>query len=482
MHRITICLVSVGLTLPIAGRSSAAEEEVNPDVVSELIAPSTLTGDFRFYDFRRWHDQNQPYPTQPYRSYDSQGTAIGGDLKFKSGEWAGFSGGLSLFTQHSIVDYASPNAGLFTDPDVTQIAEAYGRFQVDRARFTVGRQLMNTPFANTDMYTMLTRSFQGFSAGFNVLGDAKSFKANDQMTNDVLAPFKYDSKPGAPDLKVYLARMTRYQNRYSSDFTAGNRYSLPLHTLDPSIPIDTPGLSAAGIEYRQGLSVGDILARGWAYTFFDYAHLQFLESGFQLALLDNARPFLRVSYAHENQAGAAYVGRVDAEYIGAKLGLNFPVGSIALVAANAPRHVGAFRNGALLHPYNDLSDVLYDDTIVSGLEDLGPGRALGINLKYKYSPGLALNARYVHYVAYYGTNGSVYSYGGPLFFSNLGLLNGQLVTDQASYAYELGAKWQLSTLAKRLKGLSVSENLALRGGYNGASKFIDNRLQLVYAF
>lgn len=85
-------------------------------------------------------------------------------------------------------------------------------------------------------------------------------------------------------------------------------------------------------------------------------------------------------------------------------------------------------------------------------------------------------------MAYYGTNGSVYTYDGPQFFSNTGLINGQLGLDQSSYSYQLGAQWQVGAAAKRLKGLSIREDLAFRGGYNGASRFVDNRLQLVYAF
>jgi hypothetical protein len=165
-----IVLVALGLLALRPGGVRAAGDEpgVSSTVRSEVMDPTSITGSIRFYDFRRWHDQNQPYPGQPGRSYDSQGTAVGGDLELKSGELAGFSAGISLFTQHSLIDHASPNRGLFRSPDVTQIAETYLRFQAGRARFTLGRQLMNTPFASSDRYTMLTRSFQGVSAAVDV--------------------------------------------------------------------------------------------------------------------------------------------------------------------------------------------------------------------------------------------------------------------------------------------------------------------------
>jgi hypothetical protein len=461
---------------------AATDRKVDSTFKSEVIDPTTITGDIRFYDFRGWHDQNHPYPTQPYRSYDAQGTAAGGDFKLKTGQLAGFNLGFALFTQHSIIDYASPNADLFKTPDVTQIAEAFLRYEISWARVTLGRQLMNTPFANSDMYTMLTRSFQGASAAFILLGKGEPDGKSEMLTKDVLAPFKYDSQLSPADLKLYLARMTRYESRFASAFTSDNRYSPALHVLNPLVPEATPGLATAGLEYTQGLNVGDILARGWGYNFFDYASLQFLESGFQAAAVRGVRPYLRAAYVHETDSGAAYLGRVRADYFAAKLGVNFSGGSFELIAANAPRHVGTFRNGGLVHPYNDLSDVLYDDTMISGLEDLGPGHAFGADVTYLAGKTFSFKLRYIRYVAYYGTNGSVYAYDGPVFFAGNGLINGALIPDQRSYALEGQVSWQLGTLALALKGLSIGDDLALRGGFTGENKYVNNRLRLVYDF
>ena len=485
MNKSAILCVAGGLIATPALAQSFADE-----FKSQVIDGTTVTGHARLYDYRRWHGDNEPYPNEdPNNSHNSRGTALGGDLIIKSGSMNGFSGGLSVYTQHSLIDYAIQNPALDPQGNVSQLAEAYLRHQSSFTQITAGRQLMNTPFANSDMYTMLTRSFRGISGAFDfgtasIVGKKSDKKAmNDPFSFSVLAPFEYDAQSGQPDIKLYIARMNRYENRHSNHFTEENRYSAGINEVDPTVPINTPGLFTAGLQYTPGFGAGDVLARLWVYNFFDYANLQFFETGYQSQkIIGGAKPYIRFQYTHQSQSGASFAGNVDATYYGAKLGVRFANADIALIVENAPKHDGSFRNGGLLHPYSDLSGVFYDDTLTNGLENLGPGRAFGLHLEYTPSKTLTLTTKYVHYLAYYGANGSLYAYHGPALFSAKGLDNGRLLPYQSSYAWDVGGTFQLSAIAASLKGFSVSDDLGIRGGFGGLKTFIVNRFRLVYSF
>ncbi|MDQ6629032.1 MAG: hypothetical protein M3Z29_11400 [Pseudomonadota bacterium] len=475
------------MLLALAGALSAisASAETFFDEPTPATDTASISGHARLYDFREWHAANQPYPTQDRQDrHDDRGTALGGDIVLRSPTWHGLSAGLSVYSQQALLHYDAENSSLA--PHVTHFGEAYARHESSVTRFTVGRQLMYTPFANGDQFTMLPRSFEGISGAASFGGDdvvAQKKQHSGRFDLAVLAPFAFDAKPGAPELKVYAARMTRYESRFASDFDRDNRYSSGLHQVDPSIPTQTPGLFSAGLEYSQGTPAGDLLARLWDYTFFNYARLQFIEAGFQgPSLVAEARPYARVQYIHEAEAGAAYAGRVKATYSGVKIGIRTSAADLALVLERAPRHVGTFRNGGLLHPYSDLSGVLYDDALNSSLEDLGPGRAIGV--QFDYSPGkqYTLTTKYVRYLAYYGTNGAFYSYDGPSYFAAKGLVAGQTIPDQSSYELDFGATLHGAALAPNLKAFSISDNLGIRGGFGGARRFFVNRLRLIYSF
>ena len=484
MFVIVCCVLALLLALPLAAR---ADDSSGGDSAWSQLLDGSVSGRVRLYDNRRWNDENAPYPNQPQDSgHDNQATVLGGDVLLRSGSLAGFSAGLSVFTQQRLVDYAEPSPYL---PPTNQLAESYLQWQKSMLQLRFGRQIFNTPFAAPDMFTETVRSFYGFSAVLHPLDShAKPPDTFDDRTPDgnppdafdtaVQLPFQGDSKPGDPDLKIFLARTSRYESRFSDEFTDTNRYGAGLHQADPAIPDTTPGMFTVGAQYQHGLESGDVMARAWFYQFFDYAALQYYEGGFQWRS-DGARPFVMGQYTHESDSGAAFAGSVDANLYGLQLGLNFPKGDVALVGEWSPDSAGKFRDGGLVHPYSDLSAVLYDDTLNDGLENLGPGRAVGVQGDVHLGKQLTLHGKLVHYVADYGTNGSFYDYSGPQHFAGDGLLNGQLVPDQSSNGLDIGVIYKF-TDDKR--GFSIGDDVDLRNGFGGRNTFTEDRLRLVYTF
>jgi len=478
------CLLGLLLALPMTARADAGPGD---DSVWSQLMDGSVSGRLRLYDYRHWDFENAPYPNQPQDSgHDDQATFLGGDVLLRSGSLAGFSAGLSVFTEQRVIPYAVSNSEV---RPLNQLAESYLQWQKSVVQVKFGRQMMSTPFANADMFTAVPRSFYGLSVSLHVLDShAPPPKTFDDRTPDgnppppfnpaVQLPFQGDSEPGDPDLKIFLARVSRYESRFNNEFTDTNRYGPGLNAANPAIPAATPGFFTFGAQYQHGLAAGDVMARAWFYQFFDYAAMQYYEGGFQWRT-DGPRPFVMAQYTHESDSGAAFAGSVDANLYGLQLGLNFPKGDVALVGEWSPDNSGSFRNGGLLHPYSDFSAVLYDDTINDGLENLGPGHAFGVQGDLHLGKQLSLHGKLVHYVANYGTNGSFYDYSGPQHFAGDSLLNGQLVPDQSSNGLDVGVIYKFT---EDKRGFSIGDDIGLRNGFGGRNTFSEDRLRLVYTF
>lgn len=492
LKRIVFVLVALLCVLALQLPAQADDSGDDGGFWSQVL-DGKISGRARIYDYRQWHAYNAPYPGQSLATdADFQGTVAGGDILVRSGAVAGFSVGASLFEQQRLFHYASPNNLV---PPLNQLAESYLQFQKSKVQIRFGRQIVNTPFAAADQFTLGTRSFYGTSASFHIL-DSKAPPPNsfkDTLPDDnpptgfdpaVQLPFDYRAEPGPADLKLYFARMTRYLSRFASDFTDTNRYGTEQALEHPNADYRTPGLFTAGVQYQQGFDGGDLMARAWWYTFFDYAHLQFYELGYQAPQGSGKgpRPFAMLQYTTENEAGAAKLGKIQADYYGAKLGVNFSKGNVALVGQYAPQHQGTFRNGELAHPYTDLSGVLFDDTLNDGLENVGPGRAYGVRVETRPNKHFDGYVLLVHYVADYGTNGSTYTYDGPAEYSATGLVNNQLVPDQSSNDMDIGWTYEFGDLPDTLRGFSLGDDLIIRNGFGGRNRFVEDRFRLVYSF
>jgi len=103
--------------------------------------------------------------------------AIGGQLKFETAPWVGMSVGAAFYTSHSITrpddeDYNDEMAG--PDKHYDLLAESYLNYAVAGLNVRLGRQLFDTPFADSDDIRMTPHTFEAltgtydFGEGFGV--------------------------------------------------------------------------------------------------------------------------------------------------------------------------------------------------------------------------------------------------------------------------------------------------------------------------
>ena len=378
---------------------------------------SEITIKSGLYDHYRYQSANGPY--------DTHGFALGADLSATLTPADPFSLGVrylfadSAGTKSHANHYNPDLAG--QDGRLAGIIEAYGQYKAYDWLLRVGRQSIQTPFANPDLYTLKPRTFAGIWAS-------------------------YDGLP----VHLAFARMFKRASRFDDVFDRGNRY------MDG----DTQGLLATGVK-------GGPLAY-WYYRFYDLADLHYGTLTW---------PFQNWTFAiqglYESESGQALLGPVLATLWGVKISRPIQGHRLSLVWDMLTIHDGTFRRGGIVHPYNDLSGTLYTDTINFGLENTGPAKALGLVWQSPEKPWV-FSLRGVYYWVRHGFDGEIYDTSGPLGFPDRKAQDNQNV-----WAIDGGLLWR----PQRYPRFVLDYTVGVRDvEHSRHGPFVENRLHLIYSW
>jgi hypothetical protein len=104
---------------------------------------------------------------------DTYATAVGGHLKYETAELNGFSGAAALTTSHDM-DFATgegtkQNSDLSSsDGEYTVLSEAYLNYKNGDFNFRTGRQVIDTPLADSDDIRMVPNTFEAHIATYEL--------------------------------------------------------------------------------------------------------------------------------------------------------------------------------------------------------------------------------------------------------------------------------------------------------------------------
>lgn len=442
---------------------AAAQEAQWSDALCKAIAESKISGDFRLYNYSRIHNGGGP-------DTDSS-LAAGGDIFLQTGSLAGFSTFWGFYTANYIPTDLPVNETLVgKDHYLHALAQAYLQYYRNDVLVRGGWQVLDTPFARDDMYTMLPRAFGGVSVGIEPLALLNAYPVEclkGQKTNPPKAEDFQTSPDQYPHIILFGARMFQYESRFEDQFTRSNDYNLP----------NTDGFLTAGLRYFQSFGSHFVNFQAWYYQFYDFAQLGYFEAKYQSSDKTSIHPIIGVQYLIEGNSGERRLGSVQSEVYGAMAGITFPRGALSLVFDWSPEHFDSFRHGGLIHPYNDLSGTIYTDSMNNGIEDLGPGYAYGIKGEYRFlDDSLTLSMAYVRYKVKFGFGGAAYAIDGPFGFPK-----GTPVADQSQWELDPGISYRFKKGI--LKDLIIQNNVGIRdftGSPFGA--YIENRFAMIYSF
>lgn len=106
-------------------------------------------------------------------SADPYSTAIGGQLKFDTGHWNGFGAGVEFTTVQEIRPLSGDNDDgerstmlVSTEGDYTEVSQAYLEYIMDGLTLRAGRQLIDTPLADSDDIRIVNNTFEAYIATY----------------------------------------------------------------------------------------------------------------------------------------------------------------------------------------------------------------------------------------------------------------------------------------------------------------------------
>jgi len=99
-------------------------------------------------------------------------TAVGGQLKYETGAYHGFSLGAAFYTSHALLGLSGDREeGKFNEEmaDTSHydiLAESYLNYRYDNFNLRIGRQRVDTPYADSDDIRMTPNTFEGAVASY----------------------------------------------------------------------------------------------------------------------------------------------------------------------------------------------------------------------------------------------------------------------------------------------------------------------------
>lgn len=476
--------------------------------MNQVVNGSQIHGRVGVYDFRRWHDTNQPYPGQPATDddFNTQGTNYGAQIGLLTGRIYGFSAGAEFVYSSSFYgnndEGTKLNCNLACGDSIENLTQGFLQFNAYGAQIRAGRQLLNTPLAAADQFTFLPRSFDGISATWrplqsmermsyaNSASDGPSTTGpqitrsriadNQNYETDQYLPFDMSATSmDRPEWQIFGAKVSRYEGRgNSSDFNKNNRYFQ-----------DTDGFWSVGTSYRDVNASGQYIAQYYHYTFQQTLNAEYAEVGYMMPTIGGDwpsggfAPYVRAQYVKGYDADRDRIPQgINSDIYGLKIGVSTPEFGFAVFGNFSPTHDGSFNDGQFLHPYTDLSGVLYTDTMNNGIQQIGPGWAAGARIDFTPTDNFAMYGRYVKYRAQQGHYHDFYFNGGANNVISDDSFVGDEVDNQYSDAIGVGMTYDLGGVWKQLAGLKINDNLGITRYDQGAPNFYDNRVRFYYQF
>lgn len=161
-------ILKISLVTALALSTTAFADEEAPkkaNSVKEMFSNGSVSGQVRL-----GYINNNAATTG---DKDTSATAIGGQLKFETATFNGISLGSAMYTSQSISALSGEtNDGEYnedlasSEEAYTELAEAYVNFKYEGFNFRGGRQLIDTPLADSDDIRMTPHTFEAYVASY----------------------------------------------------------------------------------------------------------------------------------------------------------------------------------------------------------------------------------------------------------------------------------------------------------------------------
>lgn len=140
------------------------------------------------------------YEQKEQNANNNYAMALGGKLKYELAQLQGFNAGVAFYTSYDLNfatgEHAKHNSELSSsDGSYTQLAEAYVNYKYKDFNFRAGRQILDTPLADSDDIRMISNTFEAYVATY-------TYKGFDFMAGNIQSWQGYDANLDTPWVKT----------------------------------------------------------------------------------------------------------------------------------------------------------------------------------------------------------------------------------------------------------------------------------------
>jgi len=218
-------------------------------------------------------------------SIDTYATALGGILKYELAEYNGFNAGVAMYASHDIAGLTGEGNRQNSDfssseGTYSEVGEAYLNYKYDDFNLRVGRQLLDTPLADSDDIRMIQNSFNA-------------------------AVLKYSDST----IEMMIGKIKSWQG-----YDAG---------LDDGwVNIGKDGVNFGGLAYNNMWEFN-----AWYYNIANYTNALYIDGGIEYPLESDMLVHIMLQYLHEeeleNSGYGANIYGASLEFVIKGVGLNF---------------------------------------------------------------------------------------------------------------------------------------------------------------
>lgn len=293
-------------------------------------------------------------------SENTSAFASGGNIHVETAPLEGISVGATFYVSDDLNtrsdNPAKDNPNL--PENVNILGEAYVQYETASDLLRIGRQLINTPFANP--------------------GDA------------FIIPVTYEAvsyvKKTAMGLTLSGHFLDRIKGRPDSAFVDTSAFSAGRYRVS-----DAPneGVWVAGANYQNNQTA----LQAWGYHLPDQFNLAYLQADQSLQESFGVIPRFSAQYLHQRDDGAAVLGQVDTQTVGLKVAGSMGVTTAYLAWNHVEENAGAFNNGGILAPFNFSTSPIFTNSMIQTMENSTPGSAykVGVDVNVTKNLGVALS-------------------------------------------------------------------------------------------
>jgi hypothetical protein len=306
------------------------------------------------------------YNQRDYDAKPDEGAfSFGGALRAQTASTELVSFGVGFYTAQDFGtnddDPAKVNGRLGSDIGV--LGEAYVKLSKSGHTLTIGRQLINTPFANSGDAFMIPFAFEGWTY---------QFKSSEKLT------FEVD----------YLNAI---KNRNSDEFVdVGDWTSARFGIADAQ---STSGTINVGATYKDD----SFKVQAWGTRYAEFYDQLYLHGDYAFKGSEKFKPFVGLQYGMQKDSGDALVGDVTSSIYGVNVGTTMGAFKLTLGLNIVPDDESSYKNGAFLSPYTFSTSSLFTNNMLQTFENVDAGSAGKITLNYKPSAQIALKLSFANF-------------------------------------------------------------------------------------